>query len=163
MTNLIDFTAYKTRQAVTSPEPEIVYEQPADTARKIREALKAEFPGIKFSVRTSTGRMASGVNVHWTDGPSQTAVEALLKCFESRDGQDRRCGYAWEGKLVYGARYLSASRTLSDARRKDLIAVLQMHEIGPYDRWGYTRPQFEQAELLLVDLQNQLAQLVQES
>lgn len=159
MTNLINFTTYQARKTAPAVEPEIVYEEPAQTAKKIREALKATFPGIKFSVRTSTGRMASGVSVHWNDGPSHTAVEAVITRFESRDGQDRRCGYAWEGKLVYGARYLTATRHVSDARKQELIAVLQMNGIGPYDRWGYTNPQFERAELLLAELQAQLAVL----
>lgn len=55
----------------------MTYRTAAETAREIRRALKQCFPGVKFSVRSSTG----AVNVRWTDGPTQAAVDAVVQRF----------------------------------------------------------------------------------
>jgi len=55
----------------------MTYRTATETAREIRTALKQRFPGVKFSVRSSTG----AVNVRWTDGPTQAAVDAVVQRF----------------------------------------------------------------------------------
>lgn len=47
-----------------------------DVAKLIRSALKAAHPAVKFSVRTSSYNC---VNVGWTDGPSQPAVDSIIE------------------------------------------------------------------------------------
>ena len=42
----------------------------AETAKLIRKALKASFPGVKFSVRSKSYSMGASVNVSYIDGPS---------------------------------------------------------------------------------------------
>ena len=46
-----------------------------ETAKDIRKVLKANFPGVKFSVRCSSG---SAINIHWVDGPTTKQVDALV-------------------------------------------------------------------------------------
>jgi len=53
----------------------------ADTAKLIRRALKREFPGIKFSVRSSTYSMGASINVKWTDGPTNAQLEPVAKAY----------------------------------------------------------------------------------
>lgn len=59
------------------------YLSAADTARLVREQLKAMFPGIKFSVRISTS--GSSIRVRWTDGPTRAAVESAVHRYRGSD------------------------------------------------------------------------------
>lgn len=45
-----------------------------ETAQLIREALKAAFPGFRFSVTTSYASMYQATSVRWTDGPTEDEV-----------------------------------------------------------------------------------------
>jgi hypothetical protein len=55
----------------------IEYLSCADTAKHIRAALKAAFPGIKFGVRSSTYAGGASIRVGWTDGPTVKMVEEI--------------------------------------------------------------------------------------
>ena len=54
----------------------------ADTAKLVRKALKALWPAVKFSVRTSTYSGGASIDVGWTDGPTPKEVEAITSRFE---------------------------------------------------------------------------------
>jgi len=58
----------------TSP----VYLSCADTAKLIRKALKREFPGTKFSVRSDH----NSIRVRWIDGPTTAQVNPVAKAYE---------------------------------------------------------------------------------
>lgn len=49
----------------------------ADTAKLVRAALKREFPGQKFSVRSHTYTGGASIDVRWTDGPQEPEVKAV--------------------------------------------------------------------------------------
>ena len=49
----------------------------ADTAKLGRKALAKAFPGIKFTVRSSTYSGGASIRVGWTDGPLAKQVEAV--------------------------------------------------------------------------------------
>lgn len=51
----------------------------AQTTKLIRAAVKAAFPGQRFSVRIRSGR--SSATVSWTDGPTEAAVTAVVQTF----------------------------------------------------------------------------------
>ena len=53
-----------------------------DTAKIIRRCLKEAFPGIKFSVRSSSYSMGASIDVKWTDGPAEVQVEAVVGRFK---------------------------------------------------------------------------------
>ena len=53
----------------------------AETAKLMRAALKAAFPGAKISVRLSRG---NATYVSWTDGPTVRDVQAITHEFESQ-------------------------------------------------------------------------------
>lgn len=51
------------------------YVSAKDTAKLVRKALKRDFPGVKFSVRTEDG---TAINIRWTDGPLQRHVDSTV-------------------------------------------------------------------------------------
>jgi len=53
----------------------------AATAKLVRAALKKAFPGIKFSVRSSTYAGGASMSVKWTDGPTTKEVEKITGPF----------------------------------------------------------------------------------
>lgn len=53
----------------------------ADTAKLIRRQLKAQFPGVKFSVRSHTYSGGASIDVGWTDGPKESRVESVVGVF----------------------------------------------------------------------------------
>lgn len=55
----------------------------ADTAKLVRKALKAAFPGQRFSVRSDTYSGGASIRVKWIDGPTEKAVKAVTDPFES--------------------------------------------------------------------------------
>jgi hypothetical protein len=57
------------------------YLSAAETAKLMRAALKAAFPGAKISVRLSRG---NATYVRWTDGPRVRDVQAITHQFESQ-------------------------------------------------------------------------------
>ena len=54
----------------------------AETAKLVRAALKEAFPGVKFSVKSSTYAGGASINVAYTDGPSVSQVEGIAKAFQ---------------------------------------------------------------------------------
>jgi hypothetical protein len=54
----------------------------AETAKLLRASLKATFPGVKFSVRSSTYSGGASINVRWTDGPRTFEVKAVTDRYE---------------------------------------------------------------------------------
>jgi hypothetical protein len=53
-----------------------------DTAKEIRKALKHNFPGVKFSVRSKSYSGGSSIRVCWTDGPKTRVVDKVVKRYE---------------------------------------------------------------------------------
>ena len=54
----------------------------AETAKLVRAALKEAFPGVKFSVKSSTYAGGASINVAYTDGPSASQVEGITNAFQ---------------------------------------------------------------------------------
>lgn len=87
-----------------------------EAAKQIRAALKAAFPGVKFSVRSHTYSGGSSVSVHWTDGPHRAEVDKVAQ-------------------PLGGDRFVFTERVFSDEYRGELErAVLFLTgERGPFD------------------------------
>lgn len=56
-----------------------------ETAKLVRAALRREFPGVKFSVRTDKYAGGASVNVTWTDGPTSKAVDRVAGIYSGAD------------------------------------------------------------------------------
>lgn len=50
----------------------------AETAKAIRTALKANYPAVTFKVTSHQFAGGDDVNVSWTDGPTEEAINRLL-------------------------------------------------------------------------------------
>lgn len=87
-------------------------------AKNIRIELKAAFPGVKFSVKSSRFSMGNSISVNWIDGPTGDQVSAIIGRYAagSFNGMEDIYEYsrdAW--KDAFGdAKYVHASRELSD-------------------------------------------------
>lgn len=55
------------------------------TAKLIRAALKRSFPGVKFSVRSSSYAGGASIDVSWTDGPTTRMVDAVTSQYRGGD------------------------------------------------------------------------------
>lgn len=55
-----------------------------ETAKLVRKTLRARFPGIKFSVRSSSFAGGTAIDVRWTDGPTETEVDGVVAAYRSR-------------------------------------------------------------------------------
>lgn len=51
----------------------------ADTAKLLRAALKSNFPGVKFSVRSSVYSGGASIRVNWIDGPFIKEVDPIAQ------------------------------------------------------------------------------------
>lgn len=120
-----------------------IYESAAETAKKIRAALKKAFPDLPathFSVRKQ-GHNA--VRVGWVDYPSLHDVEQLTNRFKSgsynpHEDMHNSLGYMENGQTVYGADYVFNQIEYSDARvdaAHDVITHVfgEKHEKNSYD------------------------------
>jgi hypothetical protein len=124
--------------------PATVYVTPADTAKLIRSALKAAFPGVKFSVRTSIYSGGASINVSWTDGPAESSVDAIAKTYRGADfdGMTDSMNYlartdAAGNRVRYGANFVFCSRQTSEAAfeaaKADLVARGQFGSVQEID------------------------------
>ena len=71
-----------------------------DTAKLVRAALKNAFPGVKFSVRMSTGTAAAWMNVSYSDGPTEREVRAITGWYEGRKFNGMTDGYDDAGTVL---------------------------------------------------------------
>lgn len=113
---------------MTTTTSETRYVSCADTAKEIRKALKAKFPGVKFSVRSSVYSMGASIDISWVDGPFADAVTKVARQFEgaSFDGMIDLKSYHTSvtdtGEVVHwGADYVFATRSISPAYEAQLV------------------------------------------
>ena len=68
----------------------------AETAKLVRQALKAAFPGQKFYVRSHVYAGGASIRVYWTDGPRESDVDPIVRAY---------AGSRFDGMidLAYGA------------------------------------------------------------
>ena len=57
----------------------------AETAKLVRTALKKNFPGVTFSVRSDVYSGGASIDVSWVLGPTTKEVDAIAGQYESAD------------------------------------------------------------------------------
>lgn len=70
-----------TTQTTTTKTQPARYYSVTMTAQELRDALKAAFPGVKFSVRSSRYSGGASIDVRWIDGPMTKTVEKVSGAF----------------------------------------------------------------------------------
>lgn len=120
----------KACEALKLENPDLLTD-PADPAKNLRRALKRSFPGVKFSVRRDH---YSSIRVHWVDGPTAAAVEAIADRFQHGhfDGMVDCYEYSrspWS-ETFGGVDYVFCNRDHTDAHLARAIASA-VAEFGP--------------------------------
>ncbi len=104
----------------------------AETAKLVRQALRAEFPETRFSVRSKTYSGGASIDVRYVDGPTSYGVEAVLSLYRGAefDGMVDLKTYRDSilttddgAELVhFGADFLFAQRDISEHWQRQLEA-----------------------------------------
>lgn len=89
----------------------------AETAKMVRQVLKARWPHVKFSVRSNTYAGGSSIDVRWLDGPMVSEVEAAVAHLEgaSFDGMIDLKSYN-EPMMIDGVPVMSGADFIMEAR-----------------------------------------------
>ena len=91
-----------------------------ETARMIRAALKEAFPGVRFTVRSSSYSGGASINVGYTDGPTTAQVRAITGNFEGSyfDGMTDYQGSNYSSvngeEVRFGANFIFVNRDYSE-------------------------------------------------
>lgn len=112
------------------------YIDAADVAKLVRKALKSNFPGIKFSVRTSKYAGGASINVKWTDGPRQSDVEAVTRLYTGATFDGMRDLKEYHSSILtdedgnvrevrFGADFIFCSRNHSAERVEKAVAKVE--------------------------------------
>jgi len=123
----------------TTTRRESVYISVADTAKLVRAALKAAFPGITFSVRSKSYSGGASIRVHWTDGLTEEQVERVTFPYRGAtfDGMIDLKSYVIhevDGQRIhYGADYIHGDRSYS-------VPFAQAIADHVADTWGQPWP-----------------------
>jgi hypothetical protein len=90
-----------------------------ETAKMIRTALREAFPGVRFSVRSSSYSMGASINISYTDGPTNAQVRAITGNFEGSyfDGMTDYKGLNYSSlngeEVRFGADFIFVERNYS--------------------------------------------------
>lgn len=119
------------------------YKTTAEVAKIIRKELAANFPGIKFSVRSSTYSGGSSIRVEYTDGPAYEKVNSLVRKFNgaSFDGMIDLKSYndaiEYNGeKISLGVDFIFVDRHASNETFKAICLAIA-------EKWGASEPGFD--------------------
>jgi phospholipid N-methyltransferase len=107
----------------------MTYRPVAESAKILREALKKEFPEIKFSVRSKSYSMGSSIDISYTDGPIEKDVEKIASEFEDVR-YDEMTGEILSG----GNRFIRVSRDVSEENEKAIFNQIQKEYVN-FDGW----------------------------
>jgi conjugative element/phage-associated large polyvalent protein len=116
-----------TGQVLQFPTPQVEYATPAESAKLLKQALRARFPACEFSVRCSRGTGYGDCSVSWRDGPSVRLVEQVIASFEGEsfdgmtDMRESRHVLLADGRRT-GLRLINHQRTISPALARKAAA-----------------------------------------
>lgn len=125
----------------------------ADTAKLVRVALRKEFPGVTFRVRSKSYSGGASIDVSWQDGPPTKAVERVAKKYQgaSFDGMIDLKSYhdsTLDGEAVhFGADYIFCQRDTTRALLEQ-VAVAAKRKYGidiaitEHGGWETTSPEY---------------------
>jgi len=119
-----------------APAPPVRYLTCAETAKLARATLKNEFPGTKFSVRSSVYAGGASINIDWMDGPAASVVDRAVGYLVGSDfdgmtdSSTPRPPFVLDGAPVRsGADFIFTNRRASDGPRFERLAPARTPEI----------------------------------
>lgn len=140
MIGIVNYGPTNERKTMTQSE----YLSCAETAKLVRAALKAEFPGIKFSVRSSTYAGGASIHTSWVDGPTGADVDAVQKLYAGAtfDGMIDLKSYHTSllvdedgnpREVHFGADFVFGQRRLSEEKQAELEAEIAEAARRPFE------------------------------
>ncbi len=114
----------------------------ANCAAAIREELKKEFPGIKFSVTSETFAGGNSVRIGWADGPLSDDVEKITDKYQygQFNGMEDLYEYTNSRDDIPQAKYVSTSRKMSEETRAIIEASAEeLYQENPEEFAHYER------------------------
>lgn len=112
----------------------------AQAAANLRAELKAAFPGVKFSVKSSSYSGGNSIALSWVDGPSNEAVEAIASNYQAGDFDGMTDCYNYNNSAFSQAfrevcgsvRYVQCSREFTpDSMQAAIDIVAPRYEAKP--------------------------------
>ena len=105
-----------------------------NAAKNIRIQLKAAFPGVKFSVKTSSYSGGNNIDIRWTDGATVQQVNEITREYALGSFDGMTDSYEYDQSNYWtdafgGTKYISNYRYMSD---EFLASVLE--ELSA--KWG---------------------------
>jgi len=70
---------------MSAEAPEVRWIDIVEVARMIRRHLRAQFPGVTFSVHSTRNVGGDYIDVSWQGGPSKSDVDAVLQLYDGND------------------------------------------------------------------------------
>lgn len=128
----------------------------AATAKAIKARLKAEFPGVKFSVTSDNFSMGNSVSISWTDGPLYEQVDGITRQYQYGHFDGMTDSYEYRDIKPEldcpGAKYVHCNRKLSPEYKAQLQEVLE-RDFTPYHGPGHYAPfQYAEAEKIMLGI-----------
>lgn len=101
----------------------------AAAAAAIRAELKRAFPAVKFQVRSESYSMGDSVRIHWQDGPTVEAVDAITKKYQYGhfDGMTDMYEHSNCRTDIPQTKFVQTERRTSDAARAAALAYIKAH------------------------------------
>jgi len=126
------------------------YVSVTDTAKMLREALKRNWPSIKFSVRSKSYAGGASIRVTWQDGPSGAMVDKVAQRFHGADfdamvdlkSSVEQILVGSDGAIRsvrFGADYVFCSRETKDGLEAACIAEYAKNYGGDLNDWQAQR------------------------
>jgi len=108
-----------------------VHTEAANCAAAIRRVLTLAFPTVKFRIRSENFSGGDSVSIHYTDGPTAEAVEALVNVYQEGDfnGMIDLYEYTNRREDMPQAKFIMVTRERSEAVEAAII-----RELGITDR-----------------------------
>jgi hypothetical protein len=123
----------------------------AETAKLVRKELKAKFPGVKFSVRSSTYAGGASISISYTGGPAQRTVENEVNWLAGADFDGMIDMKTYRDAVLVanedgtyeqiksGADFIHAQRDIDPGEQSELLAEIGSivgHELDGSERVG---------------------------
>lgn len=95
----------------------------AQAAKQIKKKLVKAFPNTKFSVRSDNFAGGDSVDIHWTDGPTEEAVNehAAMHQYGHFNGMNDMYYNSNVNKEIPQVRFVMTHRDMSDETRAAII------------------------------------------
>jgi hypothetical protein len=120
------------------------YVSAAETARLARQALRREFPGVKFAVQVHRYDDGASLSVRWTGGPGREAVDKVVQQYAGAEFDQMTEGRkprVVQRDVQFGTDYVFTERYdppaaggtitgVSSAGNRVVIAQYSHHNIG---------------------------------